>query len=428
MALAPLYLWLFLLNLMCITPYTYGPRSFICLLASVYILWRLLDSSHKTINPQLLPINTTSKKILWALCILSCMIAIGCMIFGLSYQYIHNTDWLIDIAQNTFTATAFFAEGINPYTSNSQLLVTHFSSSMPNVNVIDEQITMFGIPYYNGYPYFPLMMLSYIPMFSLFESYAAIRVTHILLIVLNIIAFKLLIDKLITDKQSRQNALLIAITAYLGVVRYTLEAVAFGVTDMLIATYVIFCFVALTHERFLLAGLLLGCAQACKLLPAPFILVGILWMLYGHKSLWHFLSGYIITCTTFILPFLLWHPEGFISATILYYLTHHEGGDFTSLWYFLPKLAQPAFLIIGILLTFASIFVFTKKGKIDLVSCMAGSYTSYAIFMSFSKMTHLNYLWAVLPMGCIVLTVAILNRNSNSEMLNLERAQSNPHS
>lgn len=419
MALAPLYSWLFLLNLLCITPYTYGPRSFICLLASVFILWQLSSrqlSSH--LSPLLskpnsyLALSKTDLNILKYLCMLTIIIAGSAIIFALSYSNIHQTDWLIDIAANTYAAVEFFAKGENPYTSNAQLLVTHFSNDMPNIEINNGQITMFGIPYFNGYPYFPLMMLSYTPLYAIFESYTAIRVTHIILILLNIFAFKLLIDKLLPDKKHRTHALLIAITAYLGIVRYTLEAVAFGVTDMLIATYIIFCFVALTHQRFLLAGLLLGCAQACKLLPAPFVLIGILWMLYGHRSLWRFLVGYIMACSIFILPFLLWHAEGFISATILYYLTHHEGGDFTSLWFFLPKIIQPVFTLLGIALTLASILLFGKRGKLDFVGCMAGSYASYVIFMSFSKMTHLNYLWAVLPMGCIALTILIINKTS----------------
>lgn len=410
MALVPLYIWLFLLNLMCITPYTHGPRSFICLLGSVVILWRLLprlqqaNSTHTAITPIL---GNTSIKILIILTVLSGMIAIGFMIFGLTYSMVKQTDWLIDIAQNTFAAIEFFAEGKNPYTSKAQLLVTHFSNDMPNVTVTHGEITMFGVPYYNGYPYFPLMMLSYIPMYSIFESYAAIRGTHIILIALNLLAFKLLINKLLPEGRIRWHALLAAITAYLGIARYALEAIGFGVTDMLIATYIIFSFVALAHERFLLAGLLLGCAQACKLLPAPFVLIAILWMLHGKSSLWHFLCGYILACITFILPFLLWHPEGFISATILYYLTHHEGGDFTSLWFFLPEQIQPVFLASGIILTLASILVFSKRGEMNLAGCLAGCYASYVIFMSFSKMTHLNYLWAVLPMGCIALALGI---------------------
>ena len=423
MALAPLYLWLILINIMCVTPYTYGPRSFVCLLGSVLILWRLIPSPSPSINRIIgnsLPLTRRSSQVLISLFALSAITAIGSMIIGVTYGMFHPNDWLIDIAENTFTATQFFANGENPYTSNSQLLVTHFTNQMPHVEVKDGQITMFGIPYYNGYPYFPLMMLSYLPMYAIFEGFAAIRVTHIILIILNILAFKLLLDQLLTNRQLRQTAMFVAVTAYLGIIRYTLEAVAFGVTDMLIATYVMFCFVALTHQRYLLAGLLLGCAQACKLLPAPFILLAILWMLYGHKTVWHFLAGYIIACTVIILPFLLWHPEGFISATILYYLTHHKGGDFTSLWFFLPELVQPIFLIIGILLTIATIFTFSRRGHIDLVSCMAGSYASYAIFMAFSKMTHLNYLWAVLPMGCIALTLAILERNKTED-------QAKPH-
>jgi hypothetical protein len=399
MPIAPLLFWLLLLNLIGLTPYTDGPRSFLCLLASVLLLWKLpvLSAEKGSLTPRWLA----------GITLLFCALAAGVAVFGLLYR----PDWLIDIGANTHAATALFADGMNPYTTRAQLWVSTLSAASPNVTVdASGQTLLFGLPYFHGFPYFPMMLLAYLPGHWLFDGYAAIRITHLMLIALNIAGFWLLIRKLVPQPQLQRQALLLTITAYLGVVRYTFEAVALGVTDILISSWLLYAFVALAHQRYLLCGLLLGCAQATKLLPAPFVLMGLVWMLMGRRELLPLLCGYLIASAALILPFLLWHPEGFISSTILYYLTHHVGGDITSLWFFLPKWAQSPFLIIGLVATVVIIGLFAKRGRTDLASAMAGAYASYAIFMAFSKMTHLNYLWGVLPLGCVALGVWVVGR------------------
>jgi hypothetical protein len=412
MSLKPLYIWLIALNGMSLLPYTYGPLSFVCLLISVFVLWRMI--------PNTFTLAATTQNTPTALSILAYSmmgITIASSITGLVYQpqWLVNLGGIIDIAANTYAATDAFAQGLNPYTTRSQLWVEQFPADTPHMDIINGQITMYGIPYFHGYPYFPLMLLSYLPAYFIFDGYTAIRVTHIVLMLLNIAAFKLLLDKLLPDNAQRRTALLIAITAYLGVLRYSVEAVLLGVTDMLISTYLLYGFVALSYQRYFIAGLLLGCAQACKLLPAPFVFLGITWLLYNRREsiggllpMWRFWAGFVLACCVFILPFIIWHWQGFLSSTILYYLTHHQEGDFTSLWSFLPAWLQTPFLLGGLVITLVAIISFAKRGNHQLIACIAGSYASYVIFMSFSKMTHLNYLWGVFPLGCVVLAIAIL--------------------
>jgi uncharacterized membrane protein len=368
----------------------------------IAILWQLLPSNSGSIQ--------THNKALPIIATISIVAAAISAIIGLFYQpeFLIKMGGIIDIAANTYAATDAFAQGLNPYTTKAQLWVNTFPADTPHIEVINDQITMYNIPYFHGYPYFPLMMLSYLPAYWLVDGYTAIRLTHIVLLALNVFAMKLLCDKCLPTKEQRNAALLIAITAYFGLLRYTLEAVLLGVTDILISTYILYCFVALSYQRYFLAGLLLGCAQACKLLPAPFIFIAISWMLYGSRHLWHFFAGFILSCTIIILPFIIWHPEGFLSSTILYYLTHHKSGDLTSLWYFLPSILQAPFLLLGILLTLTSIFAFMHRGNKQLIACITASFVSYVIFMAFSKMSHLNYLWGVLPLGCIALSFTIV--------------------
>jgi hypothetical protein len=341
---------------------------------------------------------------------IACLFALASSIAG----FVLKPDWLIDIGANTFAATDALAHGLNPYITRSQLWVNDFPANTPHLTIENGQISMFGVPYFHGYPYFPLMLMSYLPAYAISDSYAAVRITHLLLMVLNVVAFRLLIDKLIIDKAQRKAALLIAVAAYFGVLRYAVEAMVLGVTDLLISTYLLFCFAALGRQKFFIAGLLLGCAQACKLLPAPFVFIGIAWLLYRQRGLWTFTAAYALASAVLILPFVAWHPQGFLSATILYYLTHHQGGDFTSLWFFLPSFMQGIFLLAGLLFTLASIVLLNQPGQKNLTGCMAGAYASYAIFMAFSKMTHLNYLWGVFPLGCIVLAIQLASPHRQS--------------
>jgi len=265
------------------------------------------------------------------------------------------------------------------------------------------------------------MFLSYLPAYFSFDGYLAIRVTHFLLIALNLAAFWLIISRYFSLQIQRQTAMLIAITAYLGLLRYAFEAIMLGVTDVLISTYLLFAFAALQRKHYFIAGLLLGCAQACKLLPAPFILLAMLLMLiHQEKSIIdnlpvrRLLLGFLLAIAVIIFPFIAWQAEGFFSSTILYYLTHHQEGDQTSLWFFLPKLLQLPFLLLGLLSTVACIFMIRPLNKDLWLSCLGVSFCSYVIFMAFSKMTHLNYLWGVLPLGALALAIALSQSTSTS--------------
>lgn len=403
MSLTPLYLWLLALNVMCAIPFTFGPLTFACLLSSVAILHNTMTSTAT--------IKLPSKHL--TLLAYACGIwTIVSIALGVFYQpaFLQAMGGIIDIGANTYAATDAFAQGLDPYITKSQLWVTQFPADTPHLTTIDGEVRMFGVPYYYGFPYFPLMFISYLPAYLGISGYLAIRITHIVLILINIMAFKLIIGQLL-PQPIRRTALFIAFCSYLGVLRFSIEAVMLGVTDILISSYLLWAFVALSKRQYFIGGGLLGCAQACKLLPAPFVLLAVMWMLYQQKQTLrvyiNLLGGYIIANIIFVLPFIIWHFDGFLSSTILYYLTHHQGGDTTSLWYFLPSIAQTPFLLIGLLLTLSSIIYCQKSTQYALTACLSAAFSSYVLFMIFSKMTHLNYLWGVFPLGCLALALTL---------------------
>lgn len=396
MSAKPLVAWLLILNILGFMPWTFGPVAFVCLLGCVYLLHR-----HTQITPQRTDADPTRTLhlLFFGAVSLSALLTVAGFVF--------KPDWIIDIAQNTHAATAWFADGQNPYSHTAQLWVKTFPEGTPNLTVDDGQIYMYGVPYHHGFPYFPLMMLSYLPVYLGLDNYTGMRLTNLIFMALTLWGFKLLSNKLGQNPQQRQQLLLVCIIAYLGILRYSVEAIALGVTDILIATYLLYAFVALSYQRFLLAGLLLGAAQACKLLPAPFALLAVLLMLWGQRGFFPVLFGYAISALLITLPFLLWNPEAFASATFLYYLTHHAGGDDTSLWFFLPDLLQTPFLLLGLVATLGTIWHFARTRT--LAGALAATFACYAIFMAFSKMTHLNYLWGVFPLGCAALALFMQN-------------------
>lgn len=401
MPLISLLIWLFALNAMCIIPFTYGPLTFACLLVSVWVMWRVQNQPAATTNP-----HRRTEATLVAITTVAAILGLASTAAG----FLLRPDPMIDIGINTVAALDAFANGLNPYTSQAQLWVREFPVDTPHLVSENGQITMFGMPYFHGYPYFPLMMLSYLPAWLLTENAAAIRLTHVLVVILNLVAFRLFVSQHISSKGQQRLVLLAAATGWLGILRAIPEAMILGVTDILISAWLLFSFVALGRQQYFIAGILLGCAQACKLLPAPLVFLAMAWFLWGRKDLWNMTAGYALSCAVLVLPFVAWHPEGFISSTILYYLTHHSDGDMTSLWYFLPSSARSVFVMTGMILAVASIRVFNLPGQKNLVGCLAGAYASYVIFMAFSKMTHLNYLWGVLPLGSLALALMALSR------------------
>jgi len=399
MTLRPLLAWLLALNAMCIIPFTYGPLTFTCLTISVWLLWRV----------QRLPEPSSPASTVW----LWLVIAAGVLVVlaSIASATLIKPDPMIDIGINTLAATEHFANGLNPYTHKAQLWVNTFPAETPHLTIEEGQVFMFGIPYHHGYPYFPLMMLSYLPAWFLFDGPAAIRALHILLIGIHLLAFHIIIRNSAISREQQPLVLLYAIAAWIGILRNVPEAIVLGVTDIMIATWLLLGFAALSSQRYFMAGILVGCAQACKLLPAPFAFIAIVWMLYQRREAWHFIGGFAISCIILILPFIAWNWEGFLSSTILYYLTHHQEGDMTSLWYFLPHNLQGPFLLFGLAASLASIFLFNPPGRKTLAGGMAGIFAGYTLFMAFSKMTHLNYFWSVLPLGSLALALLLLTQS-----------------
>ena len=392
-SLHPLYGWLFFINTGSLLYWNFGPTIFIFLLGNLLLL---ADSYSGVFGRRQLPVINPQRLFITA--------AILFLPF-LLFSFLYTPEWVVDIAANTDAAVKHLIEGRNPYTHKGQLWVEHFSS--PNVTVEKDQVMMFGVPYYYGFPYFPAMAISYIPMTALLDSFTGLRLTNLFLFLLNYQVIHILLRMHSHSKEQCRRGRKILFLMMVLAPAYIFNTIYLGITDILVSTYLLVSLLFIARKEFLLAGIMLGLAQSSKLLPAPFALLAMLFFINHGGNNKRFILGFIVTCAICVLPFLFWNPEGFLSATILYYLTHHQGGDVTSLWFFLPKLIQPAFLWFGLGLSITSIiFLYRKTGakaRGNLPMLAVVIFSSYVIFMGFSKMSHFNYYWCVYPLFCYAL-------------------------
>ena len=249
-----------------------------------------------------------------------------------------------------------------------------------------------------------MMFFSYEIFRQIKPTFLAIRLGNFFYFILILFGTGWLIS-LYDLKIARGLALLLAILSYIGIIVYGRELFSFGVTDIVISLYALYGFIALKYEKYIIAGILFAFALTCKLLPGLFFsIILFAWTIkkgVGRK----FIMPHLITISVILLPFILWHPRGFLSSTILYYLSYHAGGDSTSLYFFLPSLIKPVFQYAG---AFAVLFIliYGIRNHKPCVSHPLGlSFVSYIIFTAFNKMIHLNYIWGIYCLGCTALII-----------------------
>jgi len=299
---------------------------------------------------------------------------------------------MYDIGRNSLTAAQhLFEHGDNPYRSPSQLGLN--VSQAENVEFDLGRIRMFGVPYYYGYPYLPVMFLTYEP-FRRVVGRDAIRVGNLALLLASIVGVAWLGLRLAEPGREALTAVF-AVTALLGPLDLTHELYSRCVTDFVVSAFLLYGVIALSRERFVAGGVLVGLAQSAKFLPGGIFLVLLSAWALGREGGWRFVAAGAATVAGVVLPFVLWDPEAFLSATILYYVTVHAGGDSSSLWFFLPDALKGPFLLLGLLIV-ASLCLWTLvRYRSDLTLVVRMACLAWLVFCAFNVMTHLNYIWAI---------------------------------
>jgi hypothetical protein len=316
-----------------------------------------------------------------------------------------------DIALNTHSAGTAFLAGKNPYAEHAQ--VWHRIEPSEHVEVRGESVFMYGLPYAYGFPYFPAMFASYLPFRPLADGVDSLRIGNAMFLALNVLGILLLMRRLVPESLAWALGPL-AVVSYLGIEALPAELWRFGVTDIAIATYLLYAFLALSYGRLRTAGVLFGIAQACKLLPAPLLVLPVLLWAYRKPRFYELACAYALTALALVLPYVVWDWQLFVSSTVLYYLTYHSGGDNTSLWFFLPENLRGAFSALGYAATLALVLFTLRKRDGDLLWPMALGYSAYMLFIAFARMAHLNYIWGIYPLGCVALLALVARKAERS--------------
>ncbi len=392
--------WLVFANVVGYLTYGFGLSTFLCLLAMTALLAGLRHGAPRAGRPRGAGASSPWPGRLTAVALAA---AAAVTAHAVVRSFTVDRDWVQDIGANTQAAAEVFLDGRNPYSERTQLR-HDVPPDTPGVAVADGTLTMDGVPYHYGYPYFPVTFLAYAPLVAIVPGPDALRLANLLLLAANLAAMGLLVRRL-APPGDRAAPALVAFTAYLGVLVYGREIFVLGLVDILYSTFILYAFLALAHGRHGLAGVLLGLLQGAKLLPGPFVAAAVVLALASWSDRRRVLVGYLGTSLLVIVPFAAAAPGNFLSATILYYLTYHAGGDDTSLWYALPSFLKGVFLVGGIVASVGVLGLLARPGRGRVVDAMLAAFAGYTVFMAFSRMTHLNYLWSVLPLGCVLLAL-----------------------
>jgi uncharacterized membrane protein len=244
------------------------------------------------------------------------------------------------------------------------------------------------------------MFLSYAPFRLIDQGQDAIRIGNAFWLALLLAGVGWLAFRLAPPGRRPQAAglstLLLASTTGLGG-----QLFFFGITDVLIAAYAVLGLLALSYRRHVLAGALIGLAFAAKILPG-LLIAAILFAWLARRGGWKpALASFAVVSTIVLLPFVLWSPAAFFSATILFYLTHHAAGDTTSLWYFLPEALRLPFLLLGGLAVLGVTLWPLRSRSDDQRDLLRAIVAATFLFLAFNKMIHLNYQFAVVPLACV---------------------------
>lgn len=339
-------------------------------------------------------------------------------------------EWLVDIAENTHLAVNHFLNGANPYQEFAQVFVTADDfKQAENATVVGGQVALLGRPYYFGYPYFPVMFYAYSPFVYAFESFNAIRIANACFFIMQLGLSAALVKSFCVKPALQKKAVAMVLLLQLGVLMFSVELFYYAMTDIVIAVLLLACFLSLRHKKIILAAVFLGLAQSTKLLPAPFIACFLLLFYWRQPFILRAVLAYFATVFVVVAPYIYQNSDAFLSSTILFYLSFHQQGDNSSLWFFLSEAIRPWFLYSGLLLAFASVFWFyclskklpanmlsdKQEFQLNLLLVIASSAVFYMLFMAFNKMTHLNYLWSVYPMLCVAYSVVSFSAIDSSD-------------
>jgi len=393
-----LLVWAALFNVVGAQTWRHGRQTFVLLLAAAGLVL-LLPRLRPRPRPRWLH---RPRRWLGAM-VVCAVVVLGAHLLAGAASCLRARPDMTDIPLNTWEAGRVLLSGENPYAVRCQLWAE--VGADPHVTRTEDGIRILGVPYHYGFPYFPGMLLGFLPARLLGLGVDGIRLWNLVLAVASGWGLVLLTRRLAPNQPA---ATWLALAAFLSVWVYAYEIFGYAVVDIMIATFALFAFVALSRGRWGLAGALLGLAWSCKLLPAPVLLLALLVWPGARSGLRSLLAWFSGVGVAVILPFVIWGPAAFLSATILFYVAHHAPGDNTALFHYLPSGLRLPYQLLGFALTAITAVWGARRPGASAWTPLAAGFAAYVIFIAFGRMSHLNYLWSVWPLGCAALGVGLV--------------------
>ncbi|MEM8933373.1 MAG: glycosyltransferase 87 family protein [Acidobacteriota bacterium] len=343
-SLAGLGGWLLLFNLIALVVWGHGPLVFVGLLVAALGFWAW-PSARRRLNG---PVESApaSERFRRRLLVGLLLVVLTTQAHQVVLGFDDESGFLVDIALNTDCAVTAWLAGENPWATRCQLW--HEVPTTEGVEVTaDGAVFLHGWRYHYGYPYFPAMIATYLPMRLVVDGPEAVRWTNLVLVLAHLVLMSVILYRLL-PAVDRRLGILVAMVAFLGVGRFGRELFEYAVTDIAISFWALCGVLACWHRRFVVGGALFGIASACKLLPGPFLVAPLALALFvrgERRSALRLAVAWVVTTAAVVLPAVLADPESFVTATILFYRTVHAVGDDTSLWFFLPAHGRPLLII-----------------------------------------------------------------------------------
>ena len=178
---------------------------------------------------------------------------------------------MLDIGDNTHCAASALLRGDNPYRLRCQRTEIVHEPSRGVVRRADGAVTLRGVPYRYGYPYFPLMAAAFVPATAFLDGVASLRATLLAALAATLLASAVLVRAL-RPPGSRTLAFTAAWAALLCNPVLGFQLFEECSTDLVIAPLLLLAFAAHERRRYALAGVLAAASFGMKLFPGALVL------------------------------------------------------------------------------------------------------------------------------------------------------------
>lgn len=294
---------------------------------------------------------------------------------------------VLDIGDNTHCAATALLRGENPYRLRCQRTEIVDDPSRGVVRRADGSVSLRGVRYRYGFPYFPLMAVAFVPAARFLDGVPALRVTILAALAATLLASAALVRAL-RPRGSRALAFAAAWAALLCNPVLGFQLFEECSTDLVIAPALLLAFWALERRRYALAGALAASTVGMKLFPGALALASLGVALYDDPAARRrFALGAAVTALLVFAPALLAGATDFASATLLFYAVAHDV-ERSALAGYVPAALRPAWFALGAALVAWSLRT-ARRG--DAATALRAFVLADLAFLAFNKMSHLNY-------------------------------------